>query len=154
MRVFKQLTLTDRIRIEKWLKDGLRVKEIADRLRVDPSTVYRELKRGSYDKLDGKTWKLIPTYSPDIAEQRYQAHLREKGPNLKIGKDHELASYIEQTIIDKDCSPAAVYGYALEEGRTFKTHISVPTIYSYIKKGVFLNLTQKALPRHGVTIKR
>lgn len=120
MRVFKQLTLTDRIRIEKWLKDGLRVKEIADRLRVDPSTVYRELKRGSYDKLDGKTWKLIPTYSPDIAEQRYQAHLREKGPNLKIGKDHELASYIEQTIIDKDCSPAAVYGYALEEGRTFK----------------------------------
>lgn len=32
----------------------------------------------------------------------------------------------------------------------FKTHISVPTIYSYIKKGVFLNLTQKALPRHGV----
>ena len=150
MRVFKQLTLTDRIRIEKWLKDGLRVKEIADRLRVDPSTVYRELKRGSYDKLDGKTWKLIPTYSPDIAEQRYQAHLREKGPNLKIGKDHELASYIEQTIIDKDCSPAAVYGYALEEGRTFKTHISVPTIYSYIKKGVFLNLTQKALPRHGV----
>ena len=152
MRVFKQLTLTDRIRIEKWLKDGLRVKEIADRLRVDPSTVYRELKRGSYDKLDGKTWKLIPTYSPDIAEQRYQAHLREKGPNLKIGKDHELASYIEQTIIDKDCSPAAVYGYALEEGRTFKTHISVPTIYSYIKKGVFLNLTQKALPRHGVHI--
>lgn len=150
MRVFKQLTLTDRIRIEKWLKDGLRVKEIADRLRVDPSTVYRELKRGSYDKLDGKTWKLIPTYSPDIAEQRYQAHLREKGPNLKIGKDHELASYIEQTIIDKDCSPAAVYGYAMEEGRTFKTHISVPTIYSYIKKGVFLNLTQKALPRHGV----
>ena len=150
MRVFKQLTLTDRIRIEKWLKDGLRAKEIADRLRVDPSTVYRELKRGSYDKLDGKTWKLIPTYSPDIAEQRYQAHLREKGPNLKIGKDHELASYIEQTIIDKDCSPAAVYGYALEEGRTFKTHISVPTIYSYIKKGVFLNLTQKALPRHGV----
>ena len=150
MRVFKQLTLTDRIRIEKWLKDGLRVKEIADRLRVDPSTVYRELKRGSYDKLDGKTWKLIPTYSPDIAEQRYQEHLREKGPSLKIGKDHELASYIEQTIIDKDCSPAAVYGYALEEGRTFKTHISVPTIYSYIKKGVFLNLTQKALPRHGV----
>ena len=45
MRVFKQLTLTDRIRIEKWLKDGLRVKEIADRLRVDPSTVYRELKQ-------------------------------------------------------------------------------------------------------------
>ena len=150
MRVFKHLTLTDRIRIEKWKKEGMRTREIAEKLRVDPSTVYRELKRGSYDRLNGTTWELIPTYSPDIAEQRYQAHLREKGPNLKIGKDHELAEYIERTIIDKDCSPAAVYGYAREEGRMFKTHISVPTIYSYIKKGVFLNLTQKALPRHGV----
>lgn len=130
------------IRIEKWKKEGMRTREIAEKLRVDPSTVYRELKRGSYDRLNGTTWELIPTYSPDIAEQKYQAHLREKGPNLKIGKDHELAAYIERTIIDKDCSPAAVYGYAQEEGKTFKTHISVPTIYSYIKKGVFLNVTQ------------
>lgn len=150
MRVFKHLNFTDRLRIEKWKKEGMRTREIAEKLRVDPSTVYRELKRGSYDRLDGKTWEMIPTYSPDIAEQRYQANLREKGPDLKIGKDHELAAYIEQTIIEKDCSPAAVYGYAMEEGRTFKTHISVPTIYSYIKKGVFLNLTQVALPRHGV----
>lgn len=150
MRVFKHLNFTDRLRIEKWKKEGMRTREIAEKLRVDPSTVYRELKRGSYDRLDGKTWEMIPTYSPDIAEQRYQANLREKGPDLKIGKDHELAAYIEQTIIEKACSPAAVYGYAMEEGRTFKTHISVPTIYSYIKKGVFLNLTQVALPRHGV----
>ena len=150
MRVFKHLTFTDRIRIEKWKKEGMRTREIAEKLRVDPSTVYRELKRGSYDRLNGTTWELIPTYSPDIAEQKYQAHLREKGPNLKIGKDHELATYIERTIIDKDCSPAAVYGYAQEEGKTFKTHISVPTIYSYIKKGIFLNLTQEELPRKGV----
>lgn len=149
MRVFKHLNFTDRLRIEKWKKEGMRTREIAEKLRVDPSTVYRELKRGSYDRLDGKTWEMIPTYSPDIAEQRYQANLREKGPDLKIGKDHELAAYIEQTIIEKDCSPAAVYGYAMEEGRTFKTHISVPTIYSYIKKGVFLHITQEELPRHG-----
>lgn len=150
MRVFKHLTITDRLRIEKWKKEGMRTREIAEKLRVNPSTVYRKLKRGSYDRLNGTTWELIPTYSPDIAEQKYQAHLREKGPGLKIGKDHELAAYIENTIIEKDCSPAAVYGYAMEEGRTFKTHISIPTVYSYIKKGVFLNLTQKALPRHGI----
>ena len=70
MRVFKHLTITDRIRIEKWLKDGLKVREISEKLRVDPSTVYRELKRGSYDRLNGTTWEPIPTYSPDIAEQR------------------------------------------------------------------------------------
>ncbi len=149
MRTFKQLTFTDRLRIEKCLKQGMKKQEIADLLRVAPSTVYREIKRGSFNRLDGKTWKTFLTYSPEIAEQRYQTHLREKGTDLKIGKDHELASYIENTILSKHCSPAAIYGYAMQEGKTFKTHISVPTIYSYIKKGVFLNLTQKALPRRG-----
>lgn len=53
---------------------------------------------------------------------------------MKIGADHELARYIEETIIVNDCSPAAVLGYAKMEGRTFKTSVSVATIYSYIKK--------------------
>ena len=84
-----------------------------------------------------------------IAEEKYQAHLREKGPDLKIGNDHELANYIETTILDKDCSPAAVLGFAMIEGKKFKTSLSVPTIYKYIAKGLFLNLTQEELPRHG-----
>ena len=149
MRVFKHLNFTDRLRIEKWKKEGMRTREIAEKLRVDPSTVYRELKRGSYDRLNGTTWELIQTYSPDIAEQRYQANLREKGPGLKIGKDHELAAYIERTIVEQDCSPAAVYGYAMEQGKVFKTHISIPTIYNYIKKGVFLTITQEKGEEEG-----
>ena len=35
------------------------------------------------------------------------------------------------------------------EGKKFKTSLSVPTIYKYIAKGLFLNLTQEELPRHG-----
>ena len=112
-------------------------------------SIYRELKRGAYDRLDGGTWEVKTAYSPDIAEEKYQAHLREKGPDLKIGNDHELANYIETTILDKDCSPAAVLGFAMIEGKKFKTSLSVPTIYKYIAKGLFLNLTQEELPRHG-----
>lgn len=59
------------------------------------------------------------------------------------------APYIETTILDKDCSPAAVLGFAMIEGKKFKTSLSVPTIYKYIAKGLFLNLTQEELPRHG-----
>ena len=114
-----------------------------------PLKIYRELKRGAYDRLDGGTWEVKTAYSPDIAEEKYQAHLREKGPDLKIGNDHELANYIETTILDKDCSPAAVLGFAMIEGKKFKTSLSVPTIYKYIAKGLFLNLTQEELPRHG-----
>ena len=148
-RTFKHLTKTDRLRIEKWQREGMKPKEIADKLRVHLSTVYRELKRGEYQRLDGDTWEMVSAYSPDIAEERYQANLREKGPELKIGKDHALASYIEDTIIKQDCSPAAVLGYARMEGRTFKTSVSVATIYSYIKKGLFLRITQVDLPRRG-----
>ena len=149
MRTYKHLTMTDRLRIEKWLKMGMKPREVADKLRVHVSTIYRELKRGAYDRLDGGTWEVKTAYSPDIAEEKYQAHLREKGPDLKIGNDHELANYIETTILDKDCSPAAVLGFAMIEGKKFKTSLSVPTIYKYIAKGLFLNLTQEELPRHG-----
>lgn len=149
MRTFRHLTWIDRLRIEKWLRQGLKPKDIAGKLRVHISTVYNELRRGAYEKLDSDTWELVQAYSPDIAEQKYQAHLREKGPDLKIGKDHELANYIETTILDKECSPAAALGYAKQEGRCFQTSVSVQTIYHYIQKGLFLNLTQKELPRHG-----
>lgn len=149
MRRFKHLTWTDRLRIEKWLNEGMKPKDIASKLRVHISTVYNELHRGEYQRLVGDTWELVSAYSPDIAEQKYQAHLRDKGPALKIGKDHELANYIETTILNKECSPAAVFGYAQQEGKQFKTSVSVQTIYHYIKKGLFLNITQEELPRHG-----
>ena len=148
-RTFKHLSKNDRLRIERWLREGMKPREIADKLRVHISTVYRELKRGQYERLNGATWEMVTAYSPDIAEERYQQHLREKGPDLKIGKDHELANYIEETIITNECSPAAVLGYALMEGRKFETTVSVATIYNYIKKGLFLNITQVDLPRRG-----
>lgn len=146
---FKHLTKTDRLRIERWRNQGLKPKEIAAKLRVHISTIYRELKRGEYERLNGQTWEMETSYSPDIAEARYQEKLRNKGPELKIGADHELAKYIEDTIIERECSPAAVLGYAEIDGKQFSVTLSAPTIYSYIHKGVFLRLTMADCPRHG-----
>ena len=146
---FKHLTKTDRLRIERWRNQGLKPKEIAAKLRVHISTIYRELKRGKYERLNGQTWEMETSYSPDIAEARYQENLRNKGPELKIGADHELAKYIEDTIIERECSPAAVLGYAEIDGKQFSVTLSAPTIYSYIHKGVFLRLTMADCPRHG-----
>ena len=146
-RTFKHLTKTDRLRIEKWKKKKLEPKEIAEKLRVHISTIYRELRRGEYERLDGSTWEIKKEYSPDIAEKKYQENLREKGPDLKIGNNQALADFIEKTIVEKDCSPAAALAFARNEG--FDVDISIPTIYSYIKKDIFLSLTQNELPRHG-----
>lgn len=148
-RTFKHLSKTDRLRIEKWKNQGFSVKEIAGKLRVHISTIYRELHRGEYERLDGKTWELKTNYSPDIAQEKYEEHLKEKGPDLKIGHNRALADFLENTMIEKDYSPAAALAEAKEKG--YNVNITEQTLYSYIEKGVFLNLTSKQLPRHGKT---
>lgn len=144
----KHLTWTDRLKIEKGLKEGLKPCAIADRLHVHNTTIYRELKRGRYTHLNSDL-TTEERYSPDIAQQRYEANLKAKGGELKIGNDYELAEYIERKIVDEGYSPAAVVGEINTLGLSFKTEISEKTIYNYIDKGIFLRLERKNLPQGG-----
>ena len=75
-RIFKHLTRTDRLRIEKCLNEGYTYRQIADVLRVHISTIYREIKKGEYQRLNGATYEFYPAYSPDIAEERYERERR------------------------------------------------------------------------------
>lgn len=148
MRRFKHLTKTDRLRIEAHCRDGKAPKEIAEIIGVHISTIYRELKRGQYEHRNSD-WTTEERYSPDIADDRYRENLSAKGPELKIGKDHKLAEYIEGKIADEKYSPEAVLGEIKAKGLAFDTSISVNTLYSYISKGIFLRLTNKNLPVKG-----
>ena len=67
-----------------------------------------------------------------------------KGPDLKIGTEQAFADRIEAVIINKGYSPAAALAKVKAERYDFS--ICVSTLYSYIDKGVFLNLTMKHLP--------
>ena len=144
----KHLTWTDRLKIEKALKEGLKPLQIADRLHVHNTTIYRELKRGTYTHLNSDL-TTEERYSPEIAQQKYDEQLKAKGGDLKIGDDHELAEFIEKKIADEGFSPAAVVGEIKRLGLTFQTEISEKTIYNYIDKGVFLRLERKNLPQKG-----
>lgn len=147
-RRFSHLKHTQRLRIEKLLKEGRKPQEIADILHVHNSTIYREIHRGL--KIQ-RTTELVDreVYCPDVADDRYQRNLRAKGPDLKIGNDHELAEYIEDKIANERYSPGAVLDKIKEEGLVFSVEISKWTLYSYITKGVFLTITNKSLPRRG-----
>ena len=68
-RAYKHLTYTDRLRIEKWLKDGYTYRQIADKLRVHISTIYREIKKGEYQRLDYRTYEYKTAYSPTLADK-------------------------------------------------------------------------------------
>lgn len=144
----KHLTWTDRLKIEKGLKEGLKPCAIADRLHVHNTTIYRELKRGRYTHLNSDL-TTEERYSPEIAQQRYEENLKAKGGELKIGNDYELSAFIEKKIGEEGYSPAAVVGEIKRLGLTFKTEISEKTIYNYIDKGIFYGISRESLPEHG-----
>lgn len=142
-------TYNDRLTLEKFQKAKTPIKQIAYALGCHMSTVYRELQRGQYTHLNSD-YTTEQRYSPDIAHNKYKAHLKAKGGNLKISNDIALANFIEEKIITEKYSPAAVLDYIRQKGLKFNVTIkSVHTIYNYIDKGVFLNLTNKHLPVRG-----
>ena len=96
-RIFRQLTITDRRKIEKMYLSGEKAKDMADTLRVNVSTIYRELKRGRYMHRNSD-WTETERYSADIAEEKYQENLKAKGPVLKIGKDIEPTMSVSKIV--------------------------------------------------------
>ena len=150
---YKCLTWQQRLQLEAYLKAKLPKKEIAKLLGVHISTVYREVKRGTYIHKKGiydcygfKEYKYTEKYSPDIAEEKYRQGLTARGNPLKIGNDYELSNYIEKRIVDDGLTPLAVLGEIERNGMKFKTKICIRTLYNYIDKGVFLRLSLKHLP--------
>lgn len=141
----KHLTWNERLNIELLQKLGYSASRIAKEIGCCRRTVYYELKRGEYERLDGQTWKTEKRYSPDIAEKKYRNNLKAKGAPLKIGNDFNLADYIEKRIVDDKLSPLAVIGEIRRKQLAFNTSICVSTLYSYIYKGVFFALEMKHL---------
>lgn len=152
-KVRSYLSYTQRLKIESGINDKHSVREIAEHVGVHISTVYKELKRGEYEKrqtvydcIGQRSYKTVKTYSADIAQQRFEYAQTAKGCPLKIGLDHCLAQYIEQRILKGKLSPLAVIGEIKRENLNFNTSICVSTLYSYIRKGVFLTLSMSNLP--------
>lgn len=114
-RRFKHLSWTDRLKIETMLKDKRHKQEIADEIGVHLKTIYNEIKRGRYIHTNSDLTE-EERYSPEMAEAAYREHLAAKGPDLKIGNDHELAQHIEKKIAEDGYSPAAVLGEIKEQG--------------------------------------
>lgn len=149
-RRFRHLTKADRLKIEALNNAGHRASYIAEQIGVHKSTIYRELKKGSYTGLNTHLIE-VKKYSADLGEEKCQEVLKGKGPGLKIGKDIKYANYIEKKISEDDYSPEAVLGELKVTGKDseFSVSICVATLYSYIDKGVFLRLTNKDLPVKG-----
>jgi len=124
------------------------------------STIRRELKRGRVLQLS-TDWVEYKSYCADMAQRDYDYQATAKGPALKVSNDYDFVRYVENKIIKDKYSPDAVIMELRQNGfinpeanKEFATKICTKTLYNYIAKGLFPNLTNKDLPRGGKGIKR
>ena len=139
------ITADDRYRIEALVRAGEKPAQIAKVIGCSDRTIWRELRRGRCEVLDGDTWKMQKTYSQQIAQDDYNKKATNKGPALKIGKDHTLVAFLEKYIGEFRYSPAAALAELRLQGLQFDTSISVTTLYRYIYDGLFLNISASDL---------
>lgn len=138
------MTKDERYQLEAYLRAGKPVSWIAKEMGFCERTIYYEKKRGAFTKASERNYYRETTeYSAEKAQQIHQYNQTAKGRPLKIGNDHNYADFLERKILTERFSPAAALAAARKAGH--QTSVCVATLYSYIDKGIFIHLTNKAL---------
>jgi transposase, IS30 family len=142
----KHLNIRERYRIEDLVKERITPFDIAKRLGRHQRSIEREISRGTV-KFKNSDLTYRKEYCADAGQRIYEENSRNKGPGLKIGKDHKLVKHIESKIVKHKYSPDAVIGEIEAKNLKFDTKICTKTLYNYIDRDdVFLSLTNKDLP--------
>ena len=144
------MTEFERYKLEAYLDAKKPVSWIAKTMGFCRQSIYNEIEVGSY--LHNCGYKDEKRYSAARAQDIHRKAQQAKGRNLKIGNDHEFARFIEHMVLKEKYSPAAALAEARKEGH--KTTVCVTTLYSYITKHVFFNLTDADLPEKPKRKKR
>lgn len=154
-RKWQQITEPDRYKIEGYLEEGLSITKIARLLKRSRRTIGREVALGRVEQrrlnpsnsksIDQPMYLIEYVYKADYAQMRHDERASNKGRNLKIGHDHKLADYIEHMIKHEHYSPDAIIGRIHATGMKFDVSICVKTLYSYIDKHIFHEVTNSDL---------
>ena len=145
MKKYRRIRESDRHKIEALYNAKVPVWKIAEELGFSKVTIYAELKRGAYQHRN-HDWTETTKYSAYKAQRNADYNATAKGSQLKIGNDYAFAQFVENMIL-AGYSPAAVLGFIKDNELEFKTKVCRVTLYSYIDKGVFRNISNKNLLR-------
>ncbi|MGF0096704.1 IS30 family transposase [Peptoniphilus sp. SGI.035] len=156
----KHLTFEEREELEFLVRKNLKLpkkkrlsqRKMAEYIGVSPATICRELKRGHVISVNSQCEEQ-EDYSAVIGQQEHDHRAQNKGPSLSIGNNQELAKKIEEQILDKN-SPYCTLENLRNEPCYQRTPISLRTLYNYIEKNLFLNISKIDLPRKGRCSKR
>lgn len=141
---YKHLNEAERYKIEGYIEAKKSVKEIAELLGRDRSTVYREIRRGKVELLNYDLSKK-ERYRADAGQMRYEEACKNRERSLKIGRDRKLEGYIRKKILNDKYSPDAIIGEIKNKGLKFKGMICTKTLYNYIDAGIFADISNENL---------
>ena len=141
---YKHLNEVERYKIEGLLEAKRSVKEISELIGRDRSTIYREIKRGTVERLDYELRKK-KQYRANVGQRKYVELGKNKERSLKIGKDKRLERYIRKKILKERYSPDAIIGEIKDKGLKFKGMICTKTLYNYIDSGIFSGISNENL---------
>lgn len=130
----KYIDSYERIRIWSLRKEGRGVRDIARAMGRAPSTISRELKRGTVKQIVGSDYGLKRyeyVYSDEASAIRAKREHAKRGAKLKLIGDTDAVCEIERLIKHDNYSPAAAL-YEVAESGLLTTVVCVGTIYNYI----------------------
>ncbi len=140
----KYLSERERWQIEVLWDKKLSGHEIARQLNRDPSTINREIKRGTIKQVDSELRENL-VYRADYGQRDYEENQKRKGRPLKICNDYELSKHIKHKIIQDKYSPAAIVGEIAQKKLIFKTKLCTKTVYNYIYGGNLAGVGEEEL---------
>lgn len=139
----RYLTYEERFYIEKSLKNGINVVEIAEALGKHFTTIYKEIKKGTVTLLNYDL-TMREEYCADTAQIMTEKRGHNKGIMYKLSTDKPLLDRISYLIKERHYSPYAVLQTIKKETPEALTMCEA-TLYKYIHLGLIPNVTDKDL---------
>jgi len=152
-RRFKHLSVYERGQIAALLREGKSQRYIARILGRAPSTISREIKRGTTVQMrsDLTTYR---RYFPETGQAVYEKNRKNCGAKYKLAQVCEFIRFAENKILYEKWSPDAVVGLCRRDtGWKGTPIVCTKTLYNYIDKGMMkvrnidLNLKLRLKPK-------
>lgn len=134
----KHLQKEDRKCIEQALKKKIPVSQIAAVLGVHRSTIYKEIKRGTFTKRNDD-WSMSTEYAYDVGQRKHDELKHNKGAKKKLQQDDEYLQQITEWIVNQKYSPEAARYKAGKK-------LCIKSIYNYIHAGYLKGVSVFQLP--------
>jgi IS30 family transposase len=137
MQSYSHFTIEDRLRLEKGLREGLSITELARMLNKSRSAIHREMKRNQATR---------ETYCAVAAQLNYEARRLRCKRHPRLQASSEETNRICHCLEKKRWSPEIISNI---ERKKHGVKIGISTIYRYIKAGRFPGLTEANCLRRG-----